>query len=480
MHTSTRWITPGAIALCAVTSLALLLAPAPSLAQGQQEPSPAASATPEPSPTPAANADPNNGVFGDFGGARSALARRGVTFFGRYAGEFAGNVTGSPQGTAYASEVQLGANVDFGLLNGIRNGGTLHFIATQRFGSGLSSNVIGNIGSVQEIFGDGMTTRLTELDYEQPLGSDAFNVKFGRVIMQSDFAAGSTYWNSNLWCEYQSNAICGTPVGVPNNSGYGFYPSSEWGVRFKAQSPSGFYVKTGAYQVNPTYSQRGHGFNLSITGDTGTDFPFETGMAFRDHDGTNVGNLRLGGYYDTSNVLGAESALSRFVDPTNPALGAIPQQTYRGRDGFYVLTDHLIQGSALPGRAGTAFFLAYEFGDPQTAVISSFLDAGVVRHGTFAGRPNDTIALGFAYMDVNARLRNFEMALQNAGYAVPLNGQEKVVELNYGLQLTKSIVLRPGLQYVINPAGEQNVVYPGGAIGKKNTLVLGLGTNINF
>jgi porin len=477
MNTSTRWTTAGAVALCAVISLTLLAAPAPSLAQ--QEPSPAASATPAPSPTRAATPDPNNGVFGDFGGARTSLARKGVTFFGRYAGEFAGNVSGSPQGTAYASEVQIGANIDFGLLNGSKSGGILHFIATQRFGSGLSSNVIGNIASVQEIFGDGMTTRLTELDYEQPLGHGV-NIKFGRVIMQNDFAAGSTYWNSNLWCEYQSNAICGTPVAVPNNSGYGFYPSSEWGARIKAQSSSGFYVQAGAYQVNPTYSLRGHGFDLSTNGDTGVDFPFETGVAFHDHSGTTVGNLRIGGYYDTSNVLGAESALSRFVAPSNPALAAIPQQMYRGRTGFYVLTDHLIQGSALPGKPGTAFFLAYEYGDPQTAVISSFVDAGLVRHGTFSNRPNDTIALGFVYIDVNARLRNFETRLQNAGFSVPLNGQEKVLELNYGLQLTKSIVLRPGLQYVINPAGERDVVYPGGAIGKKNTLVLGLGTNISF
>jgi porin len=246
------------------------------------------------------------------------------------------------------------------------------------------------------------------------------------------------------------------------------------------QPSSGFYVKAGAYQVNPTYSERGHGFNLSDTGDTGVDFPFETGVTFHDRSGTAIGNLRIGGYYDTSDVLGAESALSRFVAPTNPALGAVPQQMYRGRDGFYVLTDHLIEGSALPGKPGTAFFLAYEYGDPQTAVMSSFADFGLVRHGTFANRPNDSIALGFAYIDVNARLRTFETALQNAGFAVPTTNQEKIIELNYGLQLTRSMVLRPGLQYIINPAGEADVVYPGGAVGKKNTLVLGLGTNINF
>ncbi len=405
----------------------------------------------------------------------------GLSIFGRYVGEFAANTSGGFQlGSAYASEFQLGANYTFAQTTP-GNQGTLHLILTQRWGSGLTPNAIGNVASVQEIFGDGLTTRLTELDYEQKIANGAFDVHFGRVVMQNDFAASSTYWGGNLWCRYQTNAICGTPVAAPNNSGYGYYPSSQWGAYAKLSPKPSFYVESGAFQVDPLYANRGQGFNLGLYGTTGVDFPLEFGFLSYDRAGNYDGSIRVGGYFDTSDVIGTENNLRNFVAPTNPALNEIPSTTYRGRAGGWLLFDRLLSGTSAPNGRGTAFFAAYEYGDPQTAFISNFVDAGIVVHGTFKHRDNDTIAFGYYWLDMNPRLRTFEQSLQAQGFAVPTNGAEQKLELNYGVAVTPQILFRPSLQYVINPAGETGgYVYPGGAVGLHNAFVPGFNFSYDY
>lgn len=103
-----------------------------------------------------------------------------------------------------------------------------------------------------------------------------------------------------------------------------------------------------------------------------------------------------------------------------------------------------------------------------------------MRHGTFRGRPNDTLALGFDYIELNPRLRTLEQSLQRAGYAVPLNVEETALELNYSVAVNPWLTIRPGLQYVFHPAGESAIVYPGGFTGLGNAMVYGLGLYTSF
>jgi porin len=183
--------------------------------------------------------------------------------------------------------------------------------------------------------------------------------------------------------------------------------------------------------------------------------------------------VRVGGYYDTSVAAGTQSNLSNFVPPNSPALSiAVP--TYRGQSGEWLLVDRLVSGSSAPNARGVAIFGTYAYGDPQTAFISNFAYTGVVMHGPFANRPNDTVALGWSYFDVNPRLRDFEYQLQREGFAVPTNGIEQDLELNYGIDIAPWAFFRPAIQYVINPAGETGgYVYPGGAVGLHNAFVIG-------
>lgn len=382
---------------------------------------------------------------------------RAVVLGGHYVGEFAANSSGGfAQGTAYASELMVSGT--FHLAQLIGSGlGDLRVVLTAREGSSLSANDVGNIFTVQEIYGDGLTPRLTEFSYDQPFGGKA-DLYAGRINTENDFAASSIYWGSvSLYCSYQNNGICGTPIAAPIDSGYVPYPSSAWGARLKVRSTPWFYVEAGAYEVNPEIALRGNGFKLGTTGDTGTFLPLEAGLTQSDATGNVTGTLKAGAYYDTSLAPTAQSQLTRFLPSGSPALPFVPNDTYRGRFGFWLVFDKLVSGSADRGQRGVALFGALEYGDPQTSQLSFFADGGIVAHGTFPGRDDDTASVGFAYTNVNPRLRALETSLLDSGITVPFTEQEKLLEFNYGARIAPWFTLRPGLQYVIDPSGEKTI-----------------------
>jgi porin len=197
-------------------------------------------------------------MTGDWDGLRPELEQDGIVLRGHYVNEAAGNpVGGREQGGADTGEVMLGADVDSKRLGW--EGGTFHLTLTERADSSLSKDKIDNILTVQEIYGDGQTVRLTELSFEQTFFGGRVDVEAGHINVENDFASSPVYFGGALWCNFQSNAICGTPIAAPNNtSGYVAYPASNWAARVKTYPASNVYVEAGAYAVDPTLNLCGH------------------------------------------------------------------------------------------------------------------------------------------------------------------------------------------------------------------------------
>jgi porin len=408
-------------------------------------------------------------MTGDWGGLRTRLADDGLTIKGQYTGEAAGNPTGGKgQGVRYAQEVMLGVDADFQKLLGIP-GASGKLVLTDRAGRSLSNDKVGNIMSVQEIYGSGETVRLTELSYDQALFGDRIDIAGGRLITENDFADSPQYWDTQLYCDFQSNAICGTPIAAPINSGYVAYPISSWGGRVKFTPVKDTYVQAGAYEVNPTLANEGDAFKLDGTGDTGAFLPLEVGYKFGDHPGGLQGNIRLGGYYDTSSVADARSQITKY-DAGVPATD-IPAEQRDGRYGLWLLGDYQVERDTDNDKRGIAVFGAYQYGDSRTALISNYAELGAVRQGTFPGRDQDSIALGVADAEINGRIADLEGMLQADGIAASRQTRETIAEANYGAQVTPWLLVRTGLQYVFHPAGEAEI---------PNALVLDLKTSITF
>ncbi len=107
--------------------------------------------------------------------------------------------TSVDRGTALSTEVGLGFDADLGKLTGTQ-AGIVHALFTTRFGSSLSTTALGNLISVQEVYGDGQTARVTYLDYEQFLLEEKLSIELGKINQQNDFIAGSSSWDGNLYC----------------------------------------------------------------------------------------------------------------------------------------------------------------------------------------------------------------------------------------------------------------------------------------
>jgi carbohydrate-selective porin OprB len=124
------------------------------------------------------------------------------------------------------------------------------------------------------------------------------------------------------------------------------------------------------------------GSYLGFNGGTGVELPLEVGLTLKDRDGNLRGNVRIGGYYDTSQVWDyATRAIANItLAPleTNAvglannaaAIASIQPNYVRGRSGAYVQMDHTIGSGSGAGQAGTAIFAAFEYSDPQTSLVT--------------------------------------------------------------------------------------------------------------
>ena len=403
-------------------------------------------------------------MTGNWGGLRTDLENDGIKIRGHYVNETSGNpVGGREQGGASTGEVMLGLDIDSHILGW--DGGTFHGTLTERAGSSLSKDKIGNILTVQEIYGDGQTIRLTELSYEQKLFGGRVDVEAGHINTENDFASSPVYFGDALWCDFQNNAICGTPIAAPiNTNGYVAYPASSWGARVKTYPLQNLYIEAGAYEVNPSLYLASNGLKISTNGAEGVLTAVETGIVVG--QGGYVGNYRVGAYYDNSANQTVAGQLSRFVPKNSPALEALPLAEKAGRYGGWVLADQTIQRDTGSDKRGTVIFAALEYGDRETSLVNWYGEAGIVRHGTFKGRDDDTIAVGMAVASINSSLQSIEQEFHE-----PTTVEEYVAEANYGYQAAPWLNLRPGLQYIWHPSGTNEI---------RNAFVLDLKTSITF
>lgn len=423
---------------------------------------------------PARAADPQGGTWpddwlswqnmtGDWGGVRTDLLNDGIKITGHYVNETAGNpVGGLEQGGASTGELGFGIDMKTDVLGW--QGGTFHSLITERAGSSLSKDKIGNLLTVQEIYGDGQTTRITQLSYEQVLLSGMLDVEAGRLNVENDFATSPKYFGQGLYCFFQNNSICGTPIAAPiNSNGYVAYPASSLGAKIKFFPQKNIYIETGAYEVNPSLYDSRNGFKFGPSDAQGVFTPVEVGVT--PYFGGLAGNYRVGVYYDNSSNTTAVGQATKFLPANSPLLSSLPMAMRAGRYGGWVQADQEIQGDTL-GKKGTVLFGAFEWGDRATSLITWYGEAGIVRTGTFAGRDADSVALGFALANINSELLAFQKSHGSPGTA-----QEMMMELNYGVAVSPWLNVRPGVQYVWHPDGEAE---------RRNALVLMMKTSFTF
>jgi porin len=393
------------------------------------------------SPVQADNFSADNYLFGDIGGIRSQMHNAGVDVSLGYTFETGGNLNGGQRhATSYADQTVLGANFDLEKLLEL-SGANFHVALTNRGGQSQNINDKAEIGQLMqsiEVFGRGRVTRISEFYYEQNLLSGDLNIKLGRMNVGAEFG--------DFQCEFAYLGFCGSQVGNFNSTIYN-WPISQWAGVVKYQLAPEWYVKTGIYQMNPSWLKNSQNLNLgSPHGTLGMTIPVE--LAWMPKINGLPGTYKLGYWHDT---VGGEDLY--YNEEGNPLIidGGKARQ-HDSKDGAYFVAEQQVTSVGGDSDRGLSVFFMGTLNDQDITTVDHSLALGVNYQGPFAARANDKWGLAATYLYVNDSFADIAH-LYNNNHVVnmPVKDTETVVASYYKFQVTKYAAIRPEIQYIINP-----------------------------
>jgi porin len=401
---------------------------------------------------------PRDHLFGDWYGLRSKLEEAGVSPTFTFVTDIAGNpVGGRDQGLTHADNLGLDLLFDLDKLVGLK-GGSFLVSMSQRSGSSLSREYIGNVFTTQQVFG-GQTFHLIDVAYQQKLLDEKLDFRVGRIATGDDFLVSAYDYL------FMQNGFCGNPVGIFFNApGMTAYPNATWGARLKVSPTPRLYIMTGIYNGDPSIRDIDHnGADFSMDGPV---FVInEVGYELNGLPGESqlLGNYKAGFWYDDST----------FTDFRTVGFAGAPA-TQRGGWGFYGLFDQVLVpfGTARDNRGFGVFGSFIAAPDQSISQLPYFFTIGLACRGIFESRPRDAAGFAIVYGAFSSDLRHSQARQQQLDPTIGVQNYETVLELTYRLYFQKTAVFfQPDLQYVIRPGGTGKI---------DNALVLGCQIGINF
>jgi porin len=362
---------------------------------------------------------------GGWGGARQRLVEVGVAPQARYTTDLLANpIGGAKQGFAYAGELEASLEFDLERLLGLK-GSSFLVAASWASGRDLSERKIDNLFTVSQIF-NGQSVRLAQMYFEQKLLEERLSLAIGRLTTGDDFAT------SDLFENYVSAGVNGNPFSLPLNApSFSSAPIASWGVRAIVEPSERLRLAAGVYNADPKVGEDDqNGIDFVLNPEDGVLVIAEAGYRHGQEDGDAglPGTLKIGGYCDSSEF-------ESFSDPGDER---------KGNCGLYALLDQMayLEGGA-SDEQGLTPWVTLTFA-PIEAVntLPFFAAGGLVYHGLFPGRDDDTTNLGVYYGRFSDDL--------------PDQSFETVLELNHRFQLAPWLHVSPDLQYVFRPNGSDD------------------------
>ena len=401
---------------------------------------------------------PRAHLLGDWLGARTWLEDHGVIPTLTLVTDALGNPSGGVQ-HGFTAANNLGVDLLFDLhkLVGLE-GGSFEVSFSERFGSSLSKDDIGNVFTVQQVFG-GETYRIVDVAYRQQLLANRLELRVGRIAAGDDFLVSPANY------VFVQNGFDGNPVGVFFNApGMTAYPNATWGGLVKVKPTERAYVMAGVYNGDPTirdnshhgadWSMNGPLFAIGEVGYQVNGLPGDRGL---------IGDYKAGLWYDHS----------EYSDFNTLARGQ-PPGISRGNWGVYGLFDQVLVRFGGPGSSRgfgvTGSFLVSP--DQSVSRMPFFATAGLLARGLFPSRATDVAGFGVVYGRFSNDLQDAQRRARQLDPTLGVQQHEVAIEMTYRLRFFgDALSVQPDLQYVVRPGGT-------GLIG--DAFVCGLQAGINF
>ena len=391
-------------------------------------------------------------LLGDWNGQRTELAQQGIKFEANLLTDTAYLADGGRNAGAdplTSAQLWLGTQLDLEKLAGW-NGVTVRAAMSARQGQSTSIRDLQDpsapqMANAQGTFGRGnQDSRLSELSIEKNYKEQGLSIKAGRLGLGMDFNV--------MACDFASTAFCAAQMGKWQGNIWMNTPVSQWGVRIKQQLNPELAVQVGVYEFNPDNgngAKEGQGWSLDTEHADGVTIPAEIVWTPKSLINNLLGSYRVGGMYNTAD------------DPINQKDIVTGQAEDRTFAGWLAIEQQLT--STGQGRQGLHSFANFTWHDRVTNKVDHSQQLGVKYIGLLDSQPNDILGLAVNRVHVNNRFAESRPAF-NAD-------AEYNIELNYSYNATKWLMLRPNLQYVVNPGATNNV---------DNALLFGLTSRIIF
>ncbi|WP_312536601.1 carbohydrate porin [Acinetobacter variabilis] len=390
-------------------------------------------------------------LLGDWNGKRTELAQQGVKFEANLLTDTAYLADGGRNEGAdplTSAQLWLGTQLDMEKLAGW-DGVTVRAVATARQGQSTSVRDLqgdaAQWANVQGTFGRGnQDSRLTELSIEKNYKDQGLSIKAGRLGLGMDFNV--------MACDFASTAFCAAQMGKWQGNIWMNTPVAQWGARVKQQLNPEVAVQVGVYEFNPDNgngAKEGQGWSLDTDNADGVTIPAEVIWTPKSLVNGLPGSYRVGGMYNTADDV---------ANQKDVATGEGKNRTFAG---WLAVEQQLT--SIGNGRQGLHSFANFTWHDRDTNKVDNSQQLGLKYIGLVDSQPNNILGLAVNRVHVNDRFADSRPVYDASA--------EYNIELNYSYNATKWLMLRPNLQYVINPGSSNQV---------DNALVLGLTTRVVF
>jgi carbohydrate-selective porin OprB len=415
---------------------------------------------PASSPSPSAEFSSRQYLFGDWGGERSALAEKGITFDFFYITDMQANPSGGLQQT-YAGWERIRGTVDINFDKMIQWQG-LSFHATGLWQSGGNlGGKIGTLANPSDLVSQ-HTTRLDAFWVQQVFLNNRIRLRAGQL-------AGLDLYGLQEYGGTWVMEPLGYAFGNLFSSIYeSFNPAGTPGVEILVAPRSHFYVKSAVISGNRNpYHQDPTGTNFAIR--NSPNFLFEAGYLRGGNrcwptevgpppPSCTTGPEAPGKTYPGEYKFGGVYNGGKFADPAG--------HMSKGNYLIYGMASQAVFRTDAGSNRGLDLTVGFDYSPGDVARENFQLTAGGRFNAPFTSRPKDRIGFAMVFTKISDPFSNFGEL-----HGAPPLGSEKAFELNYSLQVRPYWLIQPLFQHYVDVGGNAALA---------NASVLGFRTKVNF
>jgi len=383
-------------------------------------------------------------LSGDWGGLRTRLLERGLVPFASYTTGFWSNLRGGlDPGVRYEGFADWGLDADLETLIGWRGGG-FHIDWQSYHGGQPSERLVGPffLNTVSGLEAE-ESIRFYEIFLEQRAFGDRLRAKAGQLALDEDFMISehAQLFRNAIFGEFVTSAISAT-VAV--------YPLAAPGVYVEVEPVSGWWMRMGAATGDPGDDERdNYGFDWSFSSSGGATIFSEIV--------THQRPFGLSGSF-TAGVATQTGDINNFENGDESD----------GVNIFYAMIDQTVyeasSGSDERGFELGVFLRGAVPAQSDRTALDWQINGGLELRQPIPGRQEDSLGLGFAYIDF---AQDYLRSVRASGLRA--KSPELLFELTYRAQVTGWLSLQPDLQYFVDPH-----------IGRRDALAVGLSAVIEL